>query len=257
VATTNIERTKIVKRAVLLLILLTVLRCEYSHARSQILISSAISLKEPLTEIGHNFSRASGVDVKFNFAGSGTLQQQIERGAPVDVFISAANKQMNALAAKNLIDKSSRRVLASNQLVLIAPQNSTLRNFRDLLRARRIAIGAPRSVPAGQYAQQALQNLGLWNRVAAKTVQCKDVREVLTQVQLGNVDVGFVYRTDANNAKVRIVQSVPPHLHSPIRYPAAVVSSTHNAGIARWFLRYLSGEKAQRVLRKHGFLVAR
>jgi molybdate transport system substrate-binding protein len=249
------------KRFFLLLVILLT-QCEYSQAqqRPTILVSAAISLKETLIEVGSNFTKQSGVQVKFNFAGSGTLQQQIERGAPVDIFISAADKQMNALAAKNLIDKSSRRVIASNQLVLIAPQNSAVRiyNFDGLLTARRIAIGAPQSVPAGEYAEQTLRKLGLWKHVASKAVRCKDVREVLTQVELGNVDAGFVYRTDAQTSKrIRIVKEAPANSHAPIRYPAAVVSSTRNSGAARWFLRYLSGDSAQRVFRKRGFLAGR
>jgi molybdenum ABC transporter molybdate-binding protein len=156
--------------------------------------------------------------VRFNFASSGTLQQQIERGAPVDVFISAADKQMNSLATKNLIMHSTRRILAHNELVLVVPRTARvpIRNFSDLgsPSVRRIAIGAPASVPAGQYAEQMLRKLGLWNRVQPKAVQGKDVREVLTQVALGNVDAGLVYRTDAaTTPQVRIVKAAPKGSH--------------------------------------------
>jgi molybdate transport system substrate-binding protein len=200
--------------------------------------------------------------VRFNFASSGTLQQQIERGAPVDVFISAADKQMNALAAKNLIVPSTRRVLAHNELVLIVPRTSrvTVKSFSDLSNplVRRVAIGAPASVPAGQYAEQMLRKLGLWNSVRPKAVQGKDVREVLTQVALGNVDAGLVYRTDAaTTPQVRIVKSAPRGSHRPINYPMALVTSTRNGETARAFLRFLQTQRAKAVLKRRGFVVSR
>jgi molybdate transport system substrate-binding protein len=200
--------------------------------------------------------------VRFNFASSGTLQQQIQRGAPVDVFISAADKQMNALATKNLILHSTRRILAHNELVLVVPRMARvpIRNFSDLgsPSVRRIAIGAPASVPAGQYAEQMLRKLGLWNRVQPKAVQGKDVREVLTQVALGNVDAGLVYRTDAaTTPQVRIVKAAPKGSHQSINYPMAVVTSTRNGTTARGFLSFLQTSTAKAILKRRGFLVPR
>ena len=234
-----------------------------AQGSTTILVSAAASLKEALTEIGSRYSKSRpGTTVRFNFASSGTLQQQIERGAPVDVFISAADKQMNALATKNLIIHSTRRTLAHNELVLIVPRAARvpIRNFSDLVSpsVRRIAIGAPASVPAGQYAEQMLRKLGLWSRVQPKAVQGKDVREVLTQVALGNVDAGLVYRTDAaTTPQVRIVKAAPKGSHQSINYLMALVTRTRNGTTARSFLSFLQTSSAKSILQRRGFLVPR
>jgi molybdate transport system substrate-binding protein len=249
----------------LLTLILTVLtmRQGTAHGAETILVSAAASLRESLTEIGSSYIKSRPDQrVRFNFASSGTLQQQIERGAPVDVFISAADKQMNALGAKNLVIHATRRVLAHNELVLIVPRTSRIpiESFSDLSSpaVRRIAIGAPASVPAGEYAEQMLRKLGLWNRVRLKAVQGKDVREVLTQVALGNVDAGLVYRTDAaTTPQVRVVKAAPKGSHQPINYSMAVVTSTRHSAAARAFLNYLQSPSARAVLRRRGFIVPR
>jgi molybdate transport system substrate-binding protein len=234
-----------------------------AQAAETILVSAAASLRESLTEIGNRYTKSRpDTTVRFNFASSGTLQQQIERGAPVDVFISAADKQMNTLAEKNLIIHSTRRVLAHNELVLVVPRSSALvvKSFSDLGNpaVRRIALGASASVPAGQYAEQMLRKLSLWSRVQPKAVQGKDVRGVLTQVALGNVDAGLVYRTDAaTSPQVRIVKAAPKGSHQPINYPMAVVTSTRHSAAARAFLRHLQSPSAKAILKRRGFVVPR
>lgn len=228
-------------------------------APTTLTVSAAASVKNVLTELGASYEKSnSDVDLKFNFASSGTLQRQIEQGAPVDIFIAAANKNVAELVAQKLVVPGSRRVLAGNQLVLIVSKNSDLaiKSFRDAAKNDvTIAVGAP-SVPAGQRAQEVFEKLGLWPQIQAKAVRGKDVREVLTQVELGNVDCGVVYRTDAAvSAKTRLVAVAPASFHKPIRYPAIVTTWSENPGAAKEFLEFLASEKSKPVWKKYRFLV--
>lgn len=228
---------------------------------SELVVSAAASLKESLTSIATTYRRQKpNVTIRFNFASSGTLQRQIENGAPVDLFIAASDKNMDELAQQKLIVPSSRRVLAGNALVLVAPRQSTLRlrGFRDLAKPQiaHVAIGAPASVPAGQYAQQLFLKLGIWPTIEAKAVQCKDVREVLAQVEMGNVEAGIVYRSDAAiSSRVRVVATAPAALHKLIRYPFALIRNGDNPADARHFARFLSSPPAKTILRRYRFIV--
>lgn len=224
-------------------------------------VSAGISLKDALEEIQAAYAKEKpGVSLTFNFGSSGMLQQQIEQGAPVDVFLSAAPRQMDALDAKGLLLPGSRRNLLRNRLVLVVAKNGKgISSFADLARGdvKLVAAGDPASVPAGQYAQEALTALKLWEAVKGKAVLAKDVRQVLTYVETGNVDAGLVYRTDAlASARVRIVAEAPEGSHSPILYPAAVVRSTKQPAAAREFVEYLSGKKSREIFEKYGFLLA-
>lgn len=224
-------------------------------------VSAAASLREALTELEERYERETpGVAVRINFGASGALARQVEQGAPVDVFISAAEGPMNQLAEKNLVDARSRRVLAGNELVLVVPANggAELGGFADLASegVKRIALGAPESVPAGQYAEAALTSLGLIGRVKPKAVYGQDVRQVLAYVASGNADAGLVYRTDAAvSGRVRVVASAPAGSHGPITYPVALTSRTENAEAARAFVAYLLGPAGREVLRARGFRV--
>ncbi len=235
-----------------------------SPQKTEITVSAAASLKDALSQIGALYRRRyPDATLSFNFGASGALQKQIELGAPVDVFVSAADKNMNALAAQNLIETASRCVIARNRLVLIVPTSSArssarsvVRSFRDLARdeVKNVAIGAPQSVPAGKYAQQVLANIGAWSKVLPKAVQCKDVRAVLTQVELGNVDAGIVYRSDAaSSQRVRVVAVAPTTLHSPICYSAAVMRDAAHRENAWRFVVFLRGDTSQKVLRNMKF----
>ncbi len=230
-----------------------------SQAQTTLVVSAAASMQDALKTIAADYRRREpGTTVRFNFASSGTLQRQIESGAPVDVFISAARKNMDELQARGLIVANTRRNLARNRLVLIVPQNSraAVRSFRDLKNPQvsRVALGAPQSVPAGKYAQELLQKIGIWHVVEKKSVRTKDVRGVLTQVKLGNVTAGMVYRTDAlSSSKVRIVSTAPEKLHAPIVYPLAVIKASKNQAAARRFTAYLTSAPAQKVLQRFGF----
>lgn len=223
-------------------------------------LSAAISLKDALDELGPAYEQShSGVKITFNYSGSGTLQHQIEQGAPVDVFFSAAEKQMDALELKGLMVAGTRRDLLSNELVLIVPARSSIvRNFQDLARpeVKIVALGEPQTVPAGMYARQTLDRLGLLAAAEKKAVYAKDVRQVLTYVETGNADAGIVYQTDARiSAKVRIVAIAPAASHDPILYPAAVVKSAKDIAPARAFLEFLAGPEARAVFERHGFIL--
>lgn len=223
-----------------------------------ITVSAAVSLKDALDELGDQFEKAHpGTTIHFNYGGSGTLQHQIEQGAPVDVFFSAAEKQMDDLASEGLIDAGTRRDIAANNLVLIVPIGSHIvGNFQDLLKpgVKNVAVGEPGSVPAGLYAQQTLDHLGLLAPMQGKLVFAKDVRQVLTYVETGNADAGLVYTTDAKiSLKVRVVATAAASSHEPILYPAALLKNSKNAGAAREFLDYAAGREGRAVFAKFGF----
>ncbi|MFZ0635121.1 MAG: molybdate ABC transporter substrate-binding protein [Candidatus Acidiferrales bacterium] len=221
-------------------------------------VSAAISLKDALDEIAKMYEQKNpGVKVTFNYGGSGTLQHQIEQGAPVDIFFSAAEKQMDALVAKGLTVAGTRRDAVRNSLVLIVPAAAgTAKDFSDLVKpeVKTIALGEPATVPAGMYAQQTLQHLGLMDAIKPKVVYAKDVRQVLTYVETGNADAGLVYRTDALiSKKVRIVATAPEDSHEPIVYPLAVIKGTKQESAARGLADYLAGADAHAIFKKYGF----
>ncbi|MBS3977865.1 MAG: molybdate ABC transporter substrate-binding protein [Syntrophomonadaceae bacterium] len=225
--------------------------------RASITISAAASLKEPMEEIAQNYRTINpNVELALNFASSGVLQQQIEQGAPVDIFISAASKQMNALEDKGLLLEGTRKDLLRNTLVLVVPSQSSVTGFADLAgeRVKKIAIGAPESVPAGKYAQEVFAHLGLTDQIASKLVMAKDVREVLAYVETGNVDAGMVYQTDATiSRKVKIAATAPEDSHTPIQYPVAVIKDSKNQVAAKEFIQYLTSPAAKSIFIKYGF----
>jgi molybdate transport system substrate-binding protein len=233
-----------------------------AQRNASVLVSAAASLKEVMEELQSVYQKSNpNTRITYNFAASGALQQQIERGAPVDVFISAAQRQMDALAQKGLLVPGTRTNLANNRLVLIVPRNKTgITSFYNLTNAnvRRIAIGEPRSVPAGQYAEQVLRNLKLWDQVKPKLVLANNVRQVLAAVESGNADAGLVYATDARiSNQVKVVVAASEKYHSPIVYPIAVLKRSKNAAAAKQFVQFLSTNQAKAVLRKYGFIVPR
>ncbi|MGH9747770.1 MAG: molybdate ABC transporter substrate-binding protein [Candidatus Acidiferrales bacterium] len=228
---------------------------------AELTVSAAISLKDALDEIAHLYSAEHpGTDVHFNLGGSGTLQRQIEQGAPVDIFISASPKEMDGLAAKDLLLPGTRRDLVKNSVVLIVPAGtSAISSFQDLAKpaAKFIAIGEPQIVPAGKYAQEVLTHFGLYDRLKPKLVLAKDVRQVLTYVETGNADAGIVYATDAKiSNKVAVVATAPEDSHSPVVYPGAVIKNSANPASAKNFLEFLTGAKSSAVFRKYGFIPA-
>lgn len=225
---------------------------------ASITVSAAISLKDALDEVAHAYEQAHpGSKITLNYGGSGTLEHQIEQGAPVDVFFSAAKKQMDTLESKGLIVAGMRRDVVANDLVLIVPVSAAfVKEFRDLAgtQVKVLALGEPATVPAGMYAQQTLNYLGLSAAIEKKAIFAKDVRQVLTYVETGNADAGIVYKTDAAiSSKVRIVAMASADSHEPIVYPAAVVKSSRDIPGACAFLDFLGGAEARGVFEKHGF----
>lgn len=222
-------------------------------------ISAAVSLKDAFTEIGALYKSRTGKTVNFNFGASGTLQRQIETGAPVDIFASAGETQMDTLAAKNLIETATRRDFARNTLVLIVPPDSklNLKNFSGLTESsvRKIAVGNPKTVPAGQYTEQLFEKSNLKNAVQEKLIFAEDVRQVLDYVVRGEVDAGIVYASDAQSAgeKVRVVSTAPADAHEPILYPIAVVKDSRNKQSAEDFVNLVTETEGQAILRKYGF----
>ncbi|MBN3951391.1 MAG: molybdate ABC transporter substrate-binding protein [Nostoc sp.] len=231
-----------------------------AQSNTSILVSAAASLKEALEEIKPLYQQSkSDVNISYNFGASGALQQQIEQGAPADIFISAGKKQMDALEEKGLLLTGSRTNLANNRLVLIVAQDVVgIASFYDLTdsKIKKIAIGEPRSVPAGQYGEQVLKKLKLYDRVKSKLVFANNVRQVLAAVESGNAEAGLVYATDAKiSNKVKVVVAADDKFHSPIVYPVAIIKSSKNTSAAKEFVEFLSGSQVKAVLKKDGFIV--
>ncbi len=231
-----------------------------AQSSTTILVSAAASLKDALEEIQPLYQQSkSNIKISYNFGASGALQQQIEQGAPVDVFISAAKKQVDALEEKGLLLAGSRTNLANNRLVLIVAQDvvgiSSFSNLTDS-KIKKIAIGEPRSVPAGQYGEEVLKNLKLYDQVKSKLVFANNVRQVLAAVESGNAQAGLVYATDAKvSNKVKVVVTADEKFHSPIVYPLAIIKSSKNTSAAKEFIQFLSGSQAKTVLKKYDFIV--
>ena len=234
-------------------------RLRYTQAPQQELtVSAAISLKDVLDKVAqlYRVERPDTV-IHFNLGASGTLLRQIEQGAPVDVFISASEDQMDSLASKGLLLAGTRRDLVKNAVVLIVPKGKTgISSVQDLTRpeVKVIAIGEPQTVPAGKYAREVLTHFHLYERLKPKFVLGKDVRQVLTYVITGNADAGIVYATDAmTTQEVTVVATAPEDSHSPVIYPVAILKGSKEADEAKRFLDFLGGTKVQEVFAKYGF----
>ena len=198
----------------------------------------------------------SDVKIEGTYASSGKLQTQIEQGLAVEVFISAGNKQMKALADKGYI--ASSRPLLKNELVLIVPKeksDAAIKSFSDFVKAKQPAVGDPKSVPAGQYAKEALVKLKLWDEVAPRLSLGTNVVEVLNWVAEGSADAGLVYATDAaSNAKVKVIAAAPKGvLKKPIVYPVGILKKAADNKAAASFVEFLQSERAQKVFAEYGF----
>jgi molybdate transport system substrate-binding protein len=231
-----------------------------AQPNTNLLVSAAASLKEALEEVKPLYQQNQpNIKISYNFGASGALQQQIEQGAPADIFISAAKKQVDALEKKGLLVPGTRANLANNRLVLVVPKGTVgITSFYNLTDAKikKIAVGEPRSVPAGQYGEQVFKKLGIFEKVKPKLVLANNVRQVLAAVESGNADAGLVYATDAKiSDKVKIVVAADDKFNSPIVYPMVVVKSSKNVPAAKEFVEFLSGSQVKAVLKKYGFIV--
>ena len=225
----------------------------------EITVSAAASLKDVMGEIEKNYeAEFKGTKVVFNFGASGSLQQQIENGAPVDIFISAGLKQIEELNKKGYLLAESQNNLLKNDIVLVIPRDSKV-NLKDFYglndeKIKIIGIGEPKSVPVGQYSWEVFKKLNILNGIESKLIYGKDVRTVLTWVETENVDAGIVYKTDAIlSDKIKIIGSAPKDSHSPVIYPVAIIKDTKYISEAKKFLEFLKGKKAKEIFIKYGF----
>ena len=230
-----------------------------SHTE-EVTVSAAASLKEALETIRPLYEKANPqVTITYNFASSGSLQRQIEQGAPVDIFFPAATQQMDALQNKGLLLQATRQDLLTNRMVLVAPQdNQTIKSFADLTTksVTKIALGEPKSVPAGTYAQEVINTLQINRTIQPKVIYGKDVRQVLHYVATGNVDGGIVYLTDAKVfPEVKIIAQAPNNSHGAIVYPVAVVKDSPKSEEAKKLLKFLFSSEAKVVFEDYGFEV--
>jgi molybdate transport system substrate-binding protein len=242
-------------RRVLLVLLLAQALC--AHA-ADLTVSAAASLTNAFRALAPLFEAAHpGDSVQFNFGASGALLQQIDKGAPVDVFASADQETMDQAQAKGLVQAAQRRNFAGNTLVVIVPagarEPASMAALTTSAAFKRIAIGLPASVPVGRYAKAALEAAGHWPAIEAKMVGANNVRQALDYVARGEVDAGFVYATDAAMmpGKVKVALVVPAT--TPIRYPAAPVAASAQPQLAQRFVEFLLSPPAQVVLTRHGF----
>ena len=229
-------------------------------ASGELTISAAISLKNAFTDIGKAFEAANkDTKVTFNFGASGDLMVQIRGGAPVDVFASAALKDIDALDADSYVVRDSRVNFVSNAVVLIKPAASkaAITSFEDLRKpeVKKISIGNPKSVPAGRYADEVFQALKLGDAIKDKLVLAENVRQVLDYAGRNEVDAAIVYSTDAKTRPrdVIVVTAAPEGSHKPILYPIAVVKGTKNEKAARAFISFVRSEQGKSILAQYGF----
>jgi molybdate transport system substrate-binding protein len=223
-------------------------------------ISAAASLKEAMTDIQTEFKKIKpNTTLTVNFGASGSLQQQIEQGAPCDIFISAGQSQMKALSDKSLLLDNTKKDLVKNDLVLVGPKDTTLISVSDLTsdKVKKIAIGEPKSVPAGMYADEVFTKLGIKDAVSSKLVFAKDVKEVLAWSASGNTEVGFVYKSDALSSKdVKIIETISEDKHSPITYPIGVIKASKNSDASKAFEDFLFTDTCKKIFEKYGYGIA-
>jgi molybdate transport system substrate-binding protein len=227
--------------------------------QQELLVFAAASLANALDEIGTAYTRQTGQRVKFSYAASSALARQLEAGSRADVFFSADLAWMDYVQARNLIDRSTRRNVLGNRLVLVAPADSNVQlkiapgfALAGALGNGRLATGDPETVPVGKYARSALTSLGVWNDVADRLVRADNVRSALAFIARGETPFGIVYETDAKVEKrVRIVDFFPADSHPPIVYPVAVTSQARPA--ARQFVEFLQSAAAQEAFKKYAF----
>ncbi len=226
----------------------------------ELTISAAASLKDAMDVIQHTYQEEHPeIKLKFNFGASGSLQQQISQGAPVDLFFSAAEDKFNLLVEEGNIAKEDGLDLLGNELVLVVPKDDqSIKGFEDLVKAEvdKISIGTPETVPAGKYAKESLEKMDIWKDVESKVVYAKDVRQVLSYAETGNVEAGIVYKTDALvSDKVEIVATAGPATHIPIIYPVGIIKDSKHYGAAKEFYEYLQSDDALKVFEEYGFTI--
>jgi molybdate transport system substrate-binding protein len=229
---------------------------------AEVKVFAAASLTDAMQAIATTYESQSGDRILFNFAGSNVLARQILQSAPADIFLSADEVEMDAVAKSGLLANNSRRDLLSNTLVIILPNNSGLsvRGPGDLAKGdfKRIALGDPETVPAGVYAKKYLESKGVWNSLESKIVPTENVRAALAAVASGNTDAGIVYKTDALiSNRIKVAYEVPATEAPKILYPVALINDPKVSEAARKFLDYLESPQAAVIFAHYGFLAVR
>lgn len=226
------------------------------NEKVELTISAATSLQEVLNDIKEVYKKEHPtVNLNINFGGSGTLQKQISEGAPVDLFMSASERHFAPLIANDEIVKGDYVNLLKNEIVLVVPKgNVKLEKFEELIGVQSISIGTPETVPAGRYAVELFQSIGIWDEVEPNIIYANNVRQVLTYVETGNVEAGIVYKTDIlNSDKIQIVATANESLHSPIVYPVGILKGSKHYKEAKDFYYFLQSEEIVKVFERYGF----
>jgi molybdate transport system substrate-binding protein len=230
-----------------------------------LIVFAAASLTDAFQELGNDFENANpGVSVQFNFTGSQIARMQIEQGANADIFASADHKNMDLLVSQNLIAGNTYQDFASNRLVVIMPRGNpaSVQTLKDLARPGLKLILADASVPAGNYAHQALSKMSenpnfgtdFMTKVLANAVSNEtDVRQVVTKVELGEADAGIVYVSDAVATPDLVTISIPDKYNVIAKYPFAILTNAPNPKLAVAFVSYILSPAGQAVLSKWGF----
>jgi len=229
-----------------------------SALAADINLSVAASLREAVTELSTDFAKKNpGIAFQRNFGASGALAKQIENGAPCDVFFSANVEWMDYLQKKKLIDEWHVSTFAFNELVFVGKPGLNVKNLQDVVKLERIAIGSPKSVPAGQYAMETFSKAGLDKQLEKKLVMARDVRECLMYAERGEVDGAFVYKTDAEimAKNVKILFTVPQKFYPRVTYPMALTVAGTKKTEAAAFYKFLQSAEAKKLLAKYGFAV--
>jgi molybdate transport system substrate-binding protein len=231
----------------------------FAGSPKDITVSAAISLKNAFEEIGRLYEAQNGTKCVFNFGASGDLAKQIAGGAPVDVFASAAQKDMDDVDKQGLIVAGTRADFAANSVVLIVPAGTktSLKSFEGLSAAeiKKIAVGNPKSVPAGRYAEEVFNSFQILASLKDKLIYAENVRQVLDYVARDEVDAGVVYATDAavRSKEIKIVAAAPETSHKPVVYPIAVVKGTKSEADTKAFISLVLSPEGKKILQKHGF----
>ncbi|MDQ6808032.1 MAG: molybdate ABC transporter substrate-binding protein [Verrucomicrobiota bacterium] len=229
---------------------------------AELTVHAAASLTEAMKDIAAAYEKESGDKLQLNFGASNMLARQIEEGAPADLFLSADEAKMDALEQKGLLLAGTRRSLLSNTLVIVVPTNVTVtpKSASDLAKPeyKKLALAETQTVPAGVYAREHLQKLGLWDAVKEKVVPTESVRAALAAVESGNVEAGIVYKTDALiSKKVKIAVEIAASEGPRISYPLAVLKASKEPERARKLAEYMSSPDTRKVFEKFGFIVVK
>jgi len=224
-----------------------------------VVVSAAVSLRDLFTELKLEFEKEnSEYNLRFNFAGSGTLRSQIEAGAPVDLFVSASQKDVEILGREGFVVGSTPKIVGSNALVLVAKKESSLIlfNLKSLAEVKfeKMAIGNPLTVPAGRYAKESLESFDLYPKIESRLVFSEHVRQAVDYLRRGEVELAIVYKTDALkfSKDLKIIFEIPSSYHKRIEYPMALVKGSRRQKFYSLWTTFLEMKKTKEIIKKHG-----